>query len=180
MTQNATPSGPPGRPRSSGPAGPPGPTAPAGPISVGYEFPAITVEVTRAMIRRYAEASYDFNPLHLDEGWMAQADFGGTRFAGIIAHGLMIYSFAARMITDVIYPLGGWHERAEMRFKAPVRPGDTITVSGRITHVRHEGDWILYAATVAATRHDGVIAQTGDANGRIPVAGAAPLRAFMR
>jgi acyl dehydratase len=153
---------------------------PAGPAHVGYEFPAITVEVTSAMIRQYAAASYDFNPLHLDEDWMAQADFGGTRYGGIIAHGLMAYSFAARMITDVVYPLGGWHERAEMRFTAPVRPGDTLTMSGRITHVRRDGDWILYAADIAATRQDGVVAQTGDAFGRVPATGAASLEAFIR
>lgn len=144
----------------------------AGPVNVGYEFPPITIEITKEMIRGYAEASYDFNPLHLDENWMADADFGGTRYDGIIAHGLMTYSFVARMITDVVYPLGGWHERSEMRFKAPVRPGDTVTVTGRVAHVRPEADWVLYAADVAATRQDGTVAETGDAFGRVPAVGA--------
>lgn len=153
---------------------------PAGPANVGYEFPAITVEVTTAMIRAYAAASYDFNPLHLDEGWMARAEFGGTRYGGVVAHGLMTYALVSRMITDVVYPLGGWHERAEMRFTAPVRPGDTVTTSGRVTHVRSDGDWMLFAAAVSATRQDGVVAETGDAYGRVPATGAAPLQAFIR
>jgi hypothetical protein len=55
-----------------------------------------------------------------------------------------------------------------------------VTMSGRVTHVRQEGDWVLYAADVAATRQDGVVAQTGDACGRIPASGAAPLEAFIR
>ena len=158
------------------PAAPP----PAGPATPGYAFPAITAEVTTAMIRAYAAASYDFNPLHLDNDWMARADFGGTRYGGIIAHGLMTYALVSRMITDVIYPLGGWHEHAEMRFTAPVRPGDTITVTGQVTHARPDGDWTLFAATIAATRQDGVVAETGDAYGRIPAPGTAPLPAFIR
>ena len=60
-------------------------------ISVGFEFPAVEVVVTRELIRAYAEASFDFNPLHLDEEWMATAEFGGTRYNSVIAHGLMTY-----------------------------------------------------------------------------------------
>lgn len=150
------------------------------PIGVGYEFPEIAVDITKEMIRGYAEASYDFNPLHLDEQWMTQVEFGGTRYDGIIAHGLMTYSFVGRMITDVVYPAGGWHERCEMRFKAPIRPGDTITVAGRVTHTRVEGDWLLYAADVVATRQDGVVAEIGDAYGRVPMAKSTSLESFVQ
>jgi acyl dehydratase len=138
-------------------------------ISPGYEFPAVEVLVTREMIRAYAEASFDFNPLHLDDGWMEGAEFGQTRYGGVIAHGLMTYSLVTRMLTDVVYPLGGWHERCEMRFKAPVSPGDTVTTSGRVTTVRRLGDSLLYTASVQALRQDGTIVAAGDAMGRVPI-----------
>lgn len=141
-----------------------------GPHEVGYAFPPVTFEVTQEMIRRYAEASYDFNPLHLDEGWMESAAFGATRYGGVIAHGLMTYSVVGRMITDVVYPLGGWHERCEMRFTAPVRPGDTITTTGRVTHVRRLGGDVLYTAAVEARNQDGTVVEAGDAMGRVPAA----------
>ena len=138
-------------------------------IEVGYEFPSVSVVVSREMISAYAAASYDFNPLHLDEGWMAQAEFGPTRFGEVIAHGLMTYSLVTRMLTDVVYPLGGWHERCEMRFTDPVRAGDTITTSGVVGHVRAMGAQVLYTATVRAERQDATVVAIGDAMGRVPI-----------
>ena len=121
------------------------------------------------MISAYAAASYDFNPLHLDQDWMAEAEFGSTRFGEVIAHGLMIYSLVTRMLTDVVYPLGGWHERCEMRFTAPVRAGDTVTTSGVVSHVRRIGGQLLYTATVRAERQDATVVAIGDAMGRVPL-----------
>ena len=137
-------------------------------IDVGYEFPSVEVAVPREMISAYADASYDFNPLHLDEAWMGEAEFGRTRFGEVIAHGLMPYSFVTRMLADVVYPLGGWHERCEMRFTAPVRPGDTVTTFGVVTNVRPMDGQILYSASVRAERQDGTVVATGDAMGRVP------------
>jgi acyl dehydratase len=138
-------------------------------IAAGYEFPPVEVPVTREMIRAYAEASFDFNPLHLDDAWMEDAEFGQTRYGGVIAHGLMTYSLVTRMVTDVVYPLGGLHERCEMRFKAPVRPGDTVTTAGRVANVRRLGDSLLYTASVRAFKQDGAIVALGDAMGRVPI-----------
>jgi acyl dehydratase len=137
-------------------------------IEVGYEFPPVSVVVSREMISAYAAASYDFNPLHLDEDWMAEAEFGSTRFGEVIAHGLMTYSLVTRMLTDVVYPLGGWHERCEMRFTAPVRAGDTVTTAGVVSHVHPMGAQLLYAAAVRAERQDAAVVAIGDAMGRVP------------
>lgn len=142
------------------------------PSTVGYEFPAVAVDVTKDMIRRYAESSFDFNPLHLDDDWMKDAQFGKTSFNSIIGHGLMTYSFVTRMMTDVLFPAGGWHERCEMRFKAPVLPGDTITASGTVTHTRDEDGYVIYAADVQATKQDGTVVAIGTAMGRMPQDGA--------
>ena len=152
-------------------------------IEVGYQFPSVSVVVSREMISAYAAASYDFNPLHLDEDWMAEAEFGSTRFGAVIAHGLMTYSLVTRMLTDVVYPLGGWHERCEMRFTAPVRAGDTVTTSGIVSHVRPMGAQLLYEAAVRAERQDATVVAIGDAMGRVPIgplwAGEAVQRAMM-
>lgn len=138
-------------------------------IEVGYEFPSVSSVVSREMISAYAAASYDFNPLHLDERWMAETEFGRTRFGEVIAHGLMTYSLVTRMLTDVVYALGGWHERCEMRFTAPVRAGDTVTTFGVVSQVRPMGEQLLYAAVVRAERQDATVVAIGDAMGRVPI-----------
>ena len=138
-------------------------------IDVGSEFPSVSAVVSRELISAYAAASYDFNPLHLDEDWMAEAEFGRTRFGEVIAHGLMTYSLVTRMLTDVVYALGGWHERCEMRFVAPVRAGDTVTTHAEVSHVRPMGGQLLYAAAVRAERQDATVVAIGDAMGRVPI-----------
>lgn len=141
-------------------------------IRLGFEFPAVTVDVTKAMIREYAYASADFNPLHLDESYMEQAEFGDTKFGQIIAHGLMTYSFGTRMITDVVYPLGGWHERHESRFIAPVYAGDTVTTHGKVTSLKPVGEEVLFTADVWVTNQEGVVVIRGDVMARVPAAAA--------
>ncbi len=151
------------RPRLDGAA------AVSAPLAVGHVFQPVEVKVTQEMIRRFAEASHDFNPLHLDERWMGEAEFGSTRYGQVIAHGLFTYSLVTRMLTDAVYAMGGWHERCEMRFVAPVFPGDTVTTSGRVTRARELGADLLYAADVEARKQDGTVVARGDAMGRVPL-----------
>lgn len=138
------------------------------PYEVGYEFPPFTMEVSAATIREYAEASFDYNPLHLDPSWMESADFGGTSYGSIIAHGLMMYSYVGNMMTSAVAPLGGWHERCELRFVAPVKPGNTVSTHGTVTSVRDEDDFTLYEASIEVRVDDGTVVQKGTAFGRLP------------
>ncbi|AET66545.1 acyl dehydratase [Desulfosporosinus orientis DSM 765] len=82
-------------------------------------------------VRQYAEASGDFNPIHLDEEYARQAGLGGT-----IVHGMLTMAQMAAMLTDWIGEEGVIN-KFNVRFKQIVRPGDTITFSGCI-RVRSE------------------------------------------
>ncbi|WP_407312830.1 MaoC family dehydratase [Desulfosporosinus sp. SB140] len=77
-------------------------------------------------IRQYAEASGDFNPIHLDDNYARQAGLGG-----VIAHGMLLMAQLAAMLTDWIGEEGGI-AKLEVRFEQMVRPGDTILCSGSI------------------------------------------------
>lgn len=80
-----------------------------------------TAEVTRVQIARYAGAVGDFNPIHVDEEF-AKA----TGMPSVIAHGPLT---AALVIDVLVAQLGASALRAaDVRFKAPVFPGDTLTV----------------------------------------------------
>jgi acyl dehydratase len=156
-------------------------------IEVGVERRARPVELTLEIIQTYARAIGDLNPLYFDAEYAKQTVFGGliapptihvpllflatevTRFGEVIAHGLMTFSLVTRMLTVVVYALGGWHERCEMRFTAPVRAGDTVTTFGAVSHVRPIGGQLLYVAAVRAERQDATVVAIGDAMGRVPI-----------
>ena len=96
-----------------------------------YETPRRTV--IEADISQFAGLTADFNPLHMDEVFAAQSDFGGR-----ITHGPMIVGMAFGLVSRIDLIDGtvlglldiGWS------FKAPVRPGDTIGVVVRVTGKR--------------------------------------------
>ncbi|NMA68843.1 MAG: acyl dehydratase [Desulfitobacterium sp.] len=81
---------------------------------------------TILQIRKYAEASGDFNPIHLDEEYAKQAGLGG-----VIAHGMLTMAQLTAMLTDW---LGGKGEVVylKVRFEGMVRPGELIRFTGSI------------------------------------------------
>lgn len=75
---------------------------------------------------RYAEASGDHNPIHLDD---AVAQKAGLR--GRIVHGMCTMAFAQRTVIDAL--CAGYPDRLaslKVRFTKPVYPGDVLTCAG--------------------------------------------------
>jgi acyl dehydratase len=125
---------------------------------------------TRESIREFCEASLDFNPLHLDDDYMA-GSFGNTQFGGIIMHGMNNFGVISKMMTDWLYPLGGVHRRLETRWKAPVKPGDTITPSAVVTaaKVTERSRWATLDIKVLNQR--GELVASGEAMVEFPPIG---------
>ena len=125
---------------------------------------------TRESIREFCEASLDFNPLHLDDDYM-KGSFGKTQFGGIIMHGMNNFGVISKMLTDWLYPLGGVHRRLETRWKAPVKPGDTIHPSAVVTgaKVTERSRWATLDVQVLNQR--GEVVATGEAMVEFPPAG---------
>jgi 3-hydroxybutyryl-CoA dehydratase len=101
-------------------------------LEPGAELAPVVKEITQEKINRYALASGDGNPLHTDPEFAAKTMFGGT-----IAHGMLILAYLSEMMTAAFgraWLSGG---RLKVRFKAPARPGDTVSAVGRV--VRAEG-----------------------------------------
>jgi 3-hydroxybutyryl-CoA dehydratase len=80
--------------------------------------------LSQEQIGRYAAASRDHNPIHTDPEFARATPFGGT-----IAHGMLVLA----MIGEMMFAAYGdeWLTtgRLKVRFKAPARPGDTVTAS---------------------------------------------------
>lgn len=98
-------------------------------LAVGQSA-SFTKTVTEADIVRFAEVSGDNNPVHLDEAF-AQT----TMFKGRIAHGMLSAGFISTVIGTKLPGSGTIYMSQTLRFKAPVRIGDTVTATCTITEI---------------------------------------------
>ncbi|MDM5225583.1 MaoC/PaaZ C-terminal domain-containing protein [Cytobacillus sp. NJ13] len=83
-------------------------------------------EITHTQLVKYAGASGDFNPIHtvVPIGEKAGLD-------GVIAHGMLIMGMAGEALAD-------WFPRKDLRkfkvrFSKMTRPGEKLTIEGRVT-----------------------------------------------
>lgn len=83
--------------------------------------------VTEADIVLFAGISGDTNPVHINELFASN-----TMFSGRIAHGMLTASFISTVIGTRLPGPGAIYVSQSLRFKAPVRVGDTIEARATI------------------------------------------------
>jgi acyl dehydratase len=112
--------------------------------------------VTARDIELFTAISGDRNPLHYD------ADFAGrTRFGGIVVQGGVTTAVLNAVVAEDLPGPGSVFLQLDLSFRAPVRPGDTITGEVVVTSVRP--DKPLTGLDVRVLRDDGVVAVEGTA-----------------
>jgi acyl dehydratase len=106
----------------------------------GAQLPELKVTPDRFLTVRYAGASGDFNPIHIDEEFAKQVGLPGR-----ILHGLYTMAQVARAQTDAA---GGPEKlkRLAVQFRGMGVPEQEITVSGTVREVR---DGVAVVDTVA-------------------------------
>ncbi len=72
-------------------------------------------------IHAFAVLSSDHNPVHMDEEYAA-----GTPFNGRIAHGMLGAGLISAVIGEQLPGHGSIYLKQDLKFLAPVRPGDTV------------------------------------------------------
>ena len=87
--------------------------------------------VTQERIAAYADASGDHNPIHVDPEFARATLLGGT-----IAHGMLVLALIGEMMRGAFGELWSTSGRLKVRFKAPTRPGDTVTASASLLKKR--------------------------------------------
>ncbi len=98
---------------------------------LGYKFSTEAITVTEAHIVNFAGITGDFYVLHMNEEYSKKTNFG-TR----IAHGPLTFCLAVGLVgqTQIFSDsLIGFLGANNLRFPAPVKPGDTIHVEVEIT-----------------------------------------------
>jgi len=89
--------------------------------------------VTEDDIARFAEVSGDDNPVHLDEDFAAK-----TMFKGRIAHGMLSAAFISTTVGTRLPGYGSIYVGQSLRFRAPVRIGDTVVTTATVKAVNRE------------------------------------------
>lgn len=115
-----------------------------------------TATYTRAVgeddLALFAAVSGDVNPVHLD------ADFAaGTAFGECIAHGMLTGAFISAALAMELPGPGTIYLGQSLRFRAPVKPGDTITVELEVTGKKERRQFVTLACR-ALNQHGNLVA----------------------
>jgi acyl dehydratase len=137
------------------------PETPAEAWEAGAALPALAVTPDKYLTVRYAGASGDFNPIHVDEEFAQQVGLPGR-----ILHGLWTMAQVARAATEAVGgdDAPGSLRRLEVAFRGMAVPEEEIVVTGKVEEV-DDG-----LATVSLTARQGKarVVRGGRAVVRVP------------
>ncbi len=98
-------------------------------LSVGQSDELARV-VCASDLEAFAALTGDDNPVHLDESFAATTSFGGR-----IAHGMLSAGYISAVIGTRLPGPGAIYISQTLRFRRPVRIGDTVTTRVVITAI---------------------------------------------
>lgn len=113
-------------------------------------------DVVSRDIELFTEISGDRNPLHYDEALAEK-----TRFGGIVVQGGITSAILNAVVAEDLPGPGTVFLHVDWSFKAPVRPGDTIT--GRVEVLEVRDDKPITKLATEVVRDDGTVVLTGEA-----------------
>ena len=102
-------------------------------MKAGADIPVLTVTPDRYLPHRYAGASGDFNPIHIDPEFARAVGLPGN-----ILHGLYGMALVARAATAAAAGDPRALKRLSVQFRAMAVPEQEITVRGTVKEV-HDG-----------------------------------------
>jgi len=131
-------------------------------LEEGASLPGLKKDIVQDNINLYAKASGDFNPIHIDADYARKTPLGGT-----VAHGMLILAYISQMMTSAFgrdWLSGG---RLNVRFRAPARPGDVITISGNIRRVEKSDGYQVIVCDILCSNQNNEPVITGDARVKV-------------
>ena len=90
-----------------------------------------TMTIDADVVRKFAEITGDYNPLHFDEAFAAK-----TRFGRLIAQGGLATGLLHALVAMELPGAGSVFVRQSWKFPKPVYIGDTITAVGTVKSVQ--------------------------------------------
>lgn len=112
--------------------------------------------ITETDVVLFAGISGDTNPVHLNEEYAKT-----TRFEGRIAHGMLTAGLISAVLGTKLPGPGAIYMSQQLKFRAPVRIGDTITATVEVAEVIAEKKRVRLTTT--CTNAEGTVVLDGEA-----------------
>jgi acyl dehydratase len=131
--------------------------------ALGDELVPVSREIDQGLMNDYTFTLGIGNPIHHDAEFAARTEFGGPIASGPIALALVEDALAAA------YP-SAWLRSGSIAvsFLRPVRPGDTITTSLRVSEVEDASGESVIRFEVSCQNQNGTVVLAGTAGIRLP------------
>ena len=124
------------------------------------------VPVTEQRVSQFAEASDDFNPLHMDEAFASR-----TAYRGRIAHGLLSASFGSAVVGTILPGAGSIYLGQTLNFYKPVRIGEVATARVTVAAIDEAAARVVLRCEVYVGDE---LVMDGEASVRVPRRRRAP------
>lgn len=111
---------------------------------------------TEQDVQLFAVVSGDVNPIHLDANYAKDTQFGQR-----IAHGMYTGALVSAALAIELPGPGTIYLGQELKFRAPVFIGDTVTVELEVESVRE--DKAIVGLLCTCTKQDGTVVASGKA-----------------
>jgi len=139
---------------------------------VGDEVPSLTKTITQESINLFEGSSGRTGPSQFTDEGVARERLG-TR--GTVASGRMTLSFTMELLRHYfgrdVYNRTGM---ADVRFLRPVRPGDTVTLTGKVSDISREANGNRVTVEVSIQNQNGETTGAGRGSAVVPTGLLAP------
>ncbi len=127
--------------------------------TVGDEIPPLSKTMTQEAINAFEKSGGAKGPSQFTDIETAKSTLGT---ATTVASGRMSLTFTIEMLRRYfgadVYNAGGM---VDMRFLRPVRPGDTVTITGKVTGMVKEADGTRVSVECTGTNQKGAVTAAG-------------------
>ena len=135
-------------------------------FKIGDEVPSISKTMSQEMINLFEKSGGKTGPSQFTDAATARETLGTK---GTVASGRMSLTFASEMLRRYfgadIYNRNGI---IDLRFLRPVRPGDTITMSGKVTGITRLANGGRVTVEVTGTNQKGDTTAAGSGGCIVP------------
>ena len=126
-------------------------------IAVGDKIPDLLIEpITRSALKLYADASGDFNPIHIDSNFAKKVGM-----KDVFAHGMLIMAYLGRALTNIIPQLN--LKNLNTKFCSITNIGDVLTCSGSVSNIHNRNSKVMIVFDIMVADETGDIKIIGTA-----------------